>query len=264
MSRGKLRQGMFIGGIVLLLGAVLATLAVAQQIYVEVGPIKTSFSASIKPRALSRTERAPVAIRLFAKVESKDQAHIPAMTGATIGIDKSLTIDARGIPVCVPGQIENQSTEGAEGACGAALVGSGSATAEIDLGGGSAPIRTGTTLLAFNGGTVGRTTTVLVHAYLTTPAVQSLVVPVALTKVSKGGYGLRALVTIPKIASGGGSLARLDLTFRKRVRTTGGAMRGYLLARCSDGNFVFEPEVEFADGNLARGTLAEGCKRSRD
>ena len=88
--------------------------------------------------------------------------------------------------------------------------------------------------------------------------------PIALTKVGKGGYGLRALVTIPRIASGAGSLARFDLTFRKRVSDHRAAPgTATCSARCSDGNFVFEPEVEFADGNIARGLLAEGCNPAR-
>ena len=105
---------------------------------------------------------------------------------------------------------------------------------------------------------MGRTTTVLVHAYLTTPATQSLVVPVALTgsakAVTASGPGHDPQDRIRRRLAG-----RVDLTFRKRVGTTAGAMHGYLLARCSDGNFIFEPEVEFADGNVARGMLAEGC-----
>jgi hypothetical protein len=256
MRRGTLTWLAAIAGsaIALCLGAV----AAAHSIYVEVGNVKTTFSASVKPRTLPRSERAPIAISLFSKVAGRGQAHIPAISRAKIGIDKSLTVDARGVPVCAPGQLENQTTEAAEASCAAALVGSGTAIAEIAFGGG-APIRTETRLLAFNGGTVGMTTTILVHAYLTVPAIQALVVPIALTKVTGGGYGLRALVTIPRIASGAGSLARFDLAFRKRVTTVGGARHGYLLARCSDGNLVFEPEVEFDDGNFARGLLAEGC-----
>ena len=91
------------------------------------------------------------------------------------------------------------------------------------------------------------------------PRRQAVVVPIALTKLPKGVYGLRALVTIPKIAAGAGSLSSVDLSLRKQVATTGGKKHGYLLAKCSDGNFVFEPEVEFEEGSGARGLLAFGC-----
>jgi hypothetical protein len=239
-----------------------AALSSAQTIYVEVGAVKTSFSASITPKALPKAKRVPIAVRMASKVVAKGGKHIPAIARAKIGIDRSLTIDASGVPACSEGQLENQTTEGAEAACPAAIVGSGSTTVEIALGGG-APIRADSRLLAFNGGVAGRTTTLLVHAYLTAPVTQAIVVPVALTKLAKGGYGMRAQATIPKIAGGSGSLARFDLTLRRQVATTAGGKHGYLLARCSDGNFVFEPEVEFIDGNLARGLLAQGCHTAR-
>jgi hypothetical protein len=260
MRRGKLRAVVaLIAGATLLSSAALSS---AQTIYVEVGAVKTSFSASVSPKALPKSKRAPIAVRLASRVVDQGGQHIPAIAGAKIGIDRSLTIDASGVPACSEGQLENQTTEGAEAACSAAIVGSGSATAEIALAGG-APIRADSRLLAFNGGVAGRTTTLLVHAYFTAPADQAIVVPIMLTKLAKGGYGMRAQATIPKIAGGNGSLARFDLTLRRQVGTTAGRKHGYLLARCSDGNFVFEPEVEFIDGNLARGLLAQGCNTAR-
>lgn len=251
-------------GIAIAAAALLASAALssAQTIYVEVGTVKTSFSASITPRALPKSKRAPIAVRMASKVVARDGQHIPAIARADIGIDRSLTIDARGVPVCSQGQLENQTSEGAEAACPAAIVGTGSTTVEVALGAG-APVRAESRLLAFNGGVAGRTTTLLIHAYLSAPVAQSLVVPFALTKLAKGGYGMRAQATIPKIAGGGGSVARFDLTLRKQVTTISGGRHGYLLARCSDGNLVFEPEVEFLDGDLARGTLAQGCHTAR-
>lgn len=239
-----------------------AALSSAQTIYVEVGAVRTSFSASISPRALPKSKREPIAVRMASKVVAKGGQHIPAIARARIGIDRSLTIDASGVPSCSEGQLENQTTEGAEAACPAAIVGTGSTTVEVALGGG-VPIRADSRLLAFNGGVEGRTTTLLVHAYLAAPVTQAIVVPIALTKLTKGGYGMRAQATIPKIAGGSGSLARFDLTLRRQVATTTGGRHGYLLARCSDGNFVFEPEVEFLDGDLARGLLAQGCNTAR-
>jgi hypothetical protein len=259
MRRGRLRVATAIAGAALLSSAALSS---AQTIYVEVGAVKTTFSASINPRALPKSKRTPIAVRMASRVIAKDGQHIPAIARADIGIDRSVTIDASGVPACSQAQLEDQTTEGAEAACPAAIVGSGSATVEVALGGG-APIRVESRLLAFNGGVAGRTTTLLVHAYLSAPVSQAIVVPFALTRLAKGGYGMRAQATIPKIAGGSGSVARFDLTLRRQVATSAGGRHGYLLARCSDGNFVFEPEVEFLDGDLARGTLAQGCQTAR-
>jgi len=234
-------------------------LSSAQTIYVEVGTVKTSFSASVKPRALSANKRRPIGIRLSSLIQSKDTtAHIPAIARAKIGIDRSLAVDARGVPACTAVQLENQTTQAAEAICGAATVGRGSLTVELATAGGS-PVRANSKLLAFNGGVAGRTTTLLIHAHLLAPVSQAIVVPITLTKIPKGGYGMLAQAAIPTIAGGAGSLARFDLTIRRQVPTASGKKHGYLLAKCSDGNFVFEPEVQFDDGNLARGLLAQGC-----
>ena len=242
------------------LGAV--ALSSAQTIYVEVGGVKTSFGASIAPKALPQSKRVPISTRLFSRVRAQDGAHIPAIRQAKIGIDKSLTIDARGVPACSAGQLEGQTSEGVEAACSAAIVGQGTAQLELALDGG-APVRAGSRLLAVNGGIAGPTTTLFVHAYLSTPVTQAIVVPIALTRLTRSGYGMRAQATIPKIAGGAGSVARLDLTMRRLVATASGGKHGYLMARCADGNLVFEPEVEFESGNSARGVLAQGCDRRR-
>jgi hypothetical protein len=257
MRKRPARLAIALGTLALLCGA-LGGAAAAHSIFVKIGDLKATFSATIKPKALPRSGRAPIAAVLSSRVEAKGDTHIPAMKRATIDIDKSVAIDSRGVPVCTAGQLENQTTENAEAACAAAVVGTGSAGVEIALPG-AAPIRAESRLLAFNGGSVGSTTTVLLHAYLTFPAPEAIVVPILLTKLRKGAYGLRALATIPRIAAGAGSLAAFDLSLRKQVATTGGKKHGYLLGRCSDGNFIFEPEVEFEDGSGARGLLAIGC-----
>jgi hypothetical protein len=257
----RLRAGVLIATLAL---AAPVTLSSAQTIYVEVGTVRTTFSALIQPKALPKSKRAPISVRLASKVLARDGQHIPAISWARIGIDRSIAVDAAGVPACNVGQLENQTTGGAEAACPAAIVGSGNVSFEIALGDG-ALIRAGSRLLAFNGGVAGRTTTILVHAYLTTPVTQTVVVPITLTKLAKpkGGNGSVAQATIPAIAGGSGSLASFDLSLRRQVSTAAGGKHGYLLAKCSDGNFVFEPQVEFSDGNMAKGLLAQGCNTTR-
>lgn len=258
MRRGPARLGIAIGGATLLFALAIAAFAPAQTIFVEVGDLRLSFSATIKPKALPRSKPAPIAVSLSSRFETKDGSRVPPMTQAAIGIDRSVSLDSRGVPTCTAAQLESQTTEGAEAACPAAIVGAGTATIEIASADGP-PAAAQSRVLAFNGGTAGRVTTVFLHAYLSSPVSEAIVVPVTLTKLPKGGYGMRALVTVPKIAAGAGSLVGLDLAFRKQVAAAGGGKHGYLLAKCSDGNFVFEPGVEFEGGAFARGTLVSGC-----
>jgi hypothetical protein len=257
MRKRPAKLAVALGALALLCGA-LGGGAAAHSIFVKVGALKTTFSATIKPKVLPRSGRVPIATVLSSRVEAEGGTHIPAMKQATIDIDRSVAIDSRGVPTCTAGQLESQTTENAEAACAAALVGTGSVMIEIGFPA-AAPIRVESRLLAFNGGSAGGTTTVLLHAYVTSPAPEAIVVPITLTRLPKGDYGLRAFVTIPRIAAGAGSLAAFDLSLRRQVATTGGKKHGYLLGRCSDGNFVFAPEVEFDDGSGANGLLAFGC-----
>lgn len=261
MRKRPTRLAIALGALALLCGALVAA-AAAKSVYVQVGAVKTTFGATVNPQALPSSKRVPVGVALTSQVKGQGDTHVPAIKRATIDIDRSVAIDSRGVAACTAGQLENQTTEGAEATCATAIVGTGSAGIEIAFPG-AAPFSAQSKLLAFNGGTAGNVTTLLLHAYFTVPAPQAVVVPIALTKLPKGVYGMRALATIPRIAGGAGSLASIDLSLRRQVATTGGKKHGYLLAKCSDGNFVFEPEVEFEDGSGARGLLAFGCTPKR-
>jgi hypothetical protein len=240
----------------LIVGAV--SLASAQSIFVEVGNLELTFSATVKPKALPRAPRAPVSLAMAGRFGTKDGSLPPSISGATIDIDRALAVDTGGVPACAAGQLENQTTENAEAACRGAIVGNGSVRIGIAPPGGT-PFLVESRLLALNGGTAGPTTTVYLHAYIASPTPEAIVVPVVLTKLAKGSFGLRARVSVPRIASGTGSLAGFDLTFPKRLFSKGGRKHGYLMAKCDDSNFVFDAEVRFANGNLARGTLVRPC-----
>jgi hypothetical protein len=252
------RVGVVAGSAALLCTLAFAAFAAAQSISLEVGNLSLSFSATVGPKALPRAQRAPVSLSLSSRFATKDGSQPPPISGATIDIDRALAVDAGGVPSCTAGQLENQTTEAVEAACGAAIVGSGSARIEIAQPGG-APFLAESRLLAVNGGSAGRTTTILIHAYLSSPKPEAIVVPVTLTRLPKGSLGLRARVAVPTIASGAGSLASFDLTLAKRIYSDGGRKHGYLMAKCTDSNIVFEAEVTFVDGNLARGTLVRSC-----
>jgi hypothetical protein len=252
------RVGIATGSAALLCALAFAGLAAGQSISLEVGNMTLSFSATVRPKALPRSPRAAVSLSLSSRFATKDGSQPPPISGATIDIDRVVAVDAGGVPSCTAGQLENQTTEGVEAACGAAIVGSGSARIEITPPGG-APVLAESRLLAVNAGSDGRTTTVLIHAYLTSPRPEAIVVPVTLTRLPKGSFGLRARVGVPAIASGAGSLTSFDLTIAKRIYSDGGRKHGYLMAKCTDSNIVFDAEVTFVDGNLARGTLVRPC-----
>ena len=220
MRRGMARRGIAAGSAALLCTLAFAAFAAAQPISLEVGNLTLSFSATVRPKALPRSPRAPVSLSLSSRFATKDGSQPPPISGATIDIDRAVAVDTGGVPSCTAAQLENQTTEAVEAACGGAIVGSGSARIEIAQPGG-APFLAESRLLAVNGGSAGRTTTVLIHAYLTSPTPETIVVPVTLTRLPKGSFGLRARVAVPAIAGGAGSLASFDLTFAKRIYSDG-------------------------------------------
>ncbi len=217
MRRRPTRLAIILGILALLCGALVAG-AAAKSIFVEVGGLKTSFGATVSPRALPRSKRAAIGVVLSSRIKGDGVTHIPAIRQATIAIDRSVAIDTRGIPACTAGELENQTSEGAEAACAAAVLGSGSARLEIAAPE-SAPFQAQSRLLAFNGGSVRGTTTILLHAYLTVPAPEAIVIPIEIAKLPKGAFGLRAAVRVPSIAGGAGSLAAFDLKLRRQVAT---------------------------------------------
>jgi hypothetical protein len=253
------RLGIAAGSATLLCVLAFAALASAQSISLEVGNLELSFSAAVKPKVLPTAPRAPMSLAMSGRFGTKDGSPPPPISGATIDIDRALAVDTGGVPACTAGQLENQTTENAEAACRAAIVGNGSARIEIAPPG-AAPFPVESRLLAVNGGTAGPTTTVYLHAYITSPIPEAIVVPVVLTKLAKGSFGLRARLSVPRIASGTGSLAGFDLTIGRRLYTQKGRKHSYLMGKCTDSNFVFDAEVRFASGNLARGTLAQPCR----
>jgi hypothetical protein len=102
-------------------------------------------------------------------------------------------------------------------------------------------------LLALNGDTKGGTTTIYIHAFLSTPVTAAVVTTVKISKEHKGRYGTKSVATIPKIANYAGSVTAFSLTFAKKLFAYNGKKHGYLLAKCTDGHFDAQGEASFHD-----------------
>ena len=119
-------------------------------------------------------------------------------------------------------------------ACGAALIGKGRASAEVEFPE-SRPFSAKGALLAFNGPTVGGYPEMLYYVYVDVPAPTALVVVAKLAKDS-GRYAYRITVTVPELAGGSGSLSGFELTFGRKW-TYKGKQHSYLSAECPSGAF---------------------------
>lgn len=253
--------------------AVLATVAAIGCVAVaaakwdvfRAGNVTLKFDGGTSPDKLPRHELAPIGTFAKLQVSTSDGSHPPALRGGTFDIDRNISIDARGLPVCKAEQLQARDSKSARQACGKSIVGSGQGTVEIAFPE-QEPILVKSPLTFFNGGVKGGTTTLFVHAFITVPTPAAIVTTVKFNKIDEGRYGLRVASAIPVIAGGSGSV--LDANFKiKRLFTYKGRKRSYMMAKCTDGRLMFRVvKIDFAVGTAGKvsapslsGSLVRSC-----
>jgi hypothetical protein len=238
----------------LALGAVLALVVggvamAAKPTVVRVGNLVITFNGGFSPTKLSKTKPTPISLNIQGNIKTTDGTHPPALTSFILETDKAGGINAKGVPTCKQGQLEATTTATAEKKCGKAKIGQGTTDVQVEFAE-QKPIPLKSKLLVFNGGVSGGTTTLLIHAYLSSPVSAAIVTTVKVSKHPSGPYGLKSVATIPKIAGGAGSVTNFTLAITKK---------GYLTAKCTDGNIVARGEAIFANGTKAKGSVVRPC-----
>jgi hypothetical protein len=210
------------------------------------GDICVADDGGIAPSALPKHGKAPITARLNGEISTRDETHPPALQTIDLDIDKTIGIDAVGLPTCTMEQLRARTSAAARRACGSALVGSGKAEVEVAFPE-QTPFRSTGPVLLFNGGVHGRTTDVLLHAYVNVPAPTAIVTKATVTRVHDGRFGLHVAATIPKIAGGSGSVTMFDLRVGRKF-TYKGERKSFLVAGCPTGLWVTRGRARFADG----------------
>lgn len=210
------------------------------------GNICVADDGGIAPSKLPRRGTAPVTAWLHGKIDTRDGSHPPALESIQMDIEKTIEIDAVGLPACRARQIEARSTAAAKRTCGSAIVGSGTAEVEVAFPE-QTPFRSTGPVLLFNGGVKGRTTTVLLHAYVNVPAPTAIVTKSTVTRIDNGRYGLRIAAQIPKIAGGAGSVTEFKLKVGRKY-TYKGKKKSLLAASCPTGTWWTKGNARFRDG----------------
>lgn len=212
-----------------------AAVANATQITLRAGNLILTFGGSVAPKKLPRQHFAPVAATVFGRIKTSDGTHPSAFREAVFDIDKNVSVNSTGLPVCKASQLEARDTKAAKRVCGKTILGSGHADLEVAFPE-QAPIEIKSPLLVFNGGTHGGKTELLIHTFITVPAPAAVVTDVTLKRVHKGRFGLHGVARVPVVAGGSGSV--LDFSFKvKRFYRVKGNRRSFLMARCPDGKF---------------------------
>ena len=216
---------------------------------IKVGNLVLTFNGGFSPTKLSKTKLTPISLNVSGKIETKDHSHPPPLTSFVLEADKNSGVNAKGLPTCKQPQLEARTTTKAKQVCGPSLIGTGKTEVEV-LFPESSPVKLKSDLLVFNGGVSGGTTTLLIHAFLTSPVTASIVTTVKIKKIHNGRYGLKSVATIPKIAGYAGSVLSFNLTINKK---------GYLEAKCPDGHIDAQGEAVFKDGTKAKGSVTRPC-----
>lgn len=242
-----MKRNLFLAALsVAVAGLILAGTASGAREVVRVGNLFLADNGGLLPSRLPAQERAPVRARLIGEVGTVDGSHPPALRTVDLDVDRSVRVDAVGIPTCRLAQIAARSSDDARRTCPAAIVGSGEAEVEVAFPE-QRPFTAKGPILLFNGGVRGGVTTLFLHAYVPVPAPTAIIVPVTLTRVHRDRFGLAIHAEVPRIAGGAGSVTKFELDVGRSF-TYRGASRSFLSANCPAGKYVTRGDVHFDDG----------------
>jgi hypothetical protein len=252
--RKQLTRAMAIGAG---LALIVAASALAKPHVIRAGNLFLRDNGGIFPSKLPRHSQTPISARIDAAIGTVDGTHPPAVKTLNIDFDKSIQVNAKGLPICREGQLVARSTADAKKACPDAIVGSGEAEVEVAFPE-QEPIDAKGPVFLFNGGVHGGTTLLFVHTYVDVPAPTAVIATVKITRIHRGHYGIHTVSQIPAIAGGAGSVIRFKLTIGRKF-TYKGKKESYLTASCPTGLYYTEGDILFADGSRLRGTHLLPC-----
>ena len=243
------------------LGLVFAASSLGKPEVVRVGNLFLRDNGGISPTKLPRRGRAPIAASLNGRIGTTDGSHPPALSAVIADFDKTIQLDARGLPVCKRGRLEARSTVEAKSACRSAIVGSGEGEVEVAFPE-QAPFSAKGPIVLFNGGVHGGRTTLFIHTYVAVPAPTAVVAVARITRIHRGHFGLHADARIPQIAGGAGSVTGFRIKIDRRF-TRHGQKASYLSAGCPSGHYFTEGEVLFAPDTRLKITHVLPCTPTR-
>jgi hypothetical protein len=242
-------------GIAALLAAAVWVAGAAGEV-VRAGNVILSIDGGIAPKKLPRHKPAPIALRVKGGIGTADGTHVPALKTIELQFDRHGSIDTKGLATCSPRKLQATLTARALKACRSALVGRGRVSAEIALPE-QAPFDASGPLLIFNGPPKGGKKVLVFHVYANVPAPTTFVTTAVISK-AHGRFGTDALIRIPTIVGGQGSLTSFQATLRRAWRHKG-RKRNLLSASCPSGALFAHGAFRFADDSTISGNIAAPC-----
>jgi hypothetical protein len=235
--------------------------ASAYAITAEIGSVRVSATATMKPRELPARGNRPIFLTSVTRVGTRDGSTPPTLQTLLFQLDRNGTVDSKGLPTCSTAKLEGTTPAEARKRCAGALVGKGTGRALVTMPGRS-PFTITSPLSFFNGPPDHGRPTLIAHAYETVPTPQALLVPITIEKVAKGRYGFQAEVQLPQIAGGYGAAVLAEAKIGA-VRMRGGREVGYINAHCAGGRLQVAGKATFTDGDFFPVTLTSPCHLPR-
>jgi hypothetical protein len=245
------------GAVIAILALLAAASAFAKPHVIRAGNLFLEDNGGISPSHLPKHNQAPIAAHIDAKIGTTDGSRPPAVETLNIDFDKSIQLNAKGLPACKKGQLWARSTAAAKKACPNAIVGSGEGEVEVAFPE-QAPFTAKGPIVLFNGGVHGGTTLLFVHTYVAVPAPTAVIATVKISRIHRGHYGIHTVSQIPAIAGGAGSVTRFRLTINRKF-TYRGKRESYLSASCPTGIYYTEGNILFAGGTTLHGIHILPC-----
>lgn len=219
----------------------------AQPPVVSTSPFRFTSTLGITPTMLSKTKPTPVAVQLNAKVEMLNGTHAPALRELAVELDKTISIDLGGYPICRPPVIQTEPAESMAELCPRAMIGNGGMTTEIQLND-TPPISTRSRVQIFNGDRRKGARIFYLATRVDIPTPQWIVATAQLKKIDDRHHGTKALIAFPKIAGGSGSITSLTLNIKKRLSFEGKSLNP-VTARCPNGRLAIGVAATFLEAS---------------
>jgi hypothetical protein len=198
---------------------VITSASLASATTVQLGNLRITVLAQLKPYKLPRAAPAPIAVFIAGHLETADGAMPPQLQSMRIEVNRHGLLQSRGLPLCRRPQLAAASTPKALANCAGALIGSGQFWAHIVLPDqGAYPTRG--RLLIFNGRERGHPA-LLVHVFTSNPFNAAFTIPFSIRHVDQGPYGTELQASFPEALGSWGYLDRIKLTLRKQYRYRG-------------------------------------------
>ena len=159
------------------LALVLSASALAKREVVRVGNLFLADNGGISPSKLPRHTQAPISAHIHGKSGPPTAAIPPRSRPSRVDFDKTIQVNAKGLPACKPGRLEARADRGREEACPDSIVGSGEGEVEVAFPE-QGPLLAKGPIVLFNGGVHGGTTSLFIHTYVSIPAPTAVVVKV--------------------------------------------------------------------------------------